>query len=128
MRVILTGAIIITGFVLVFISCSKTSADRLAGYSPCDTTSVGYTRDILPILRQFCYPCHGNGNGSFGAEVNLEGIDTGYLEVQGFGMNGLLVGNVTHAPGYIGMPYGKPMLDSCEINKIVAWVNQNEPR
>ncbi|MDP4148555.1 MAG: hypothetical protein Q8927_04780 [Bacteroidota bacterium] len=128
MRFLLISILVIAGFALVFLGCSKTSADRLSGYTPCDTTAVSYTRDILPIIQQYCYPCHGNGRGAFGAGINLESKDTGYDEMQGWGMNGYLIGNVTHASGYIGMPYGKPMLDSCEINKIIAWVNQNYPR
>jgi hypothetical protein len=31
---------------------------------------------------------------------------------------------VTHAPGFVGMPYGLPKLPDCEVNTIVAWVHQ----
>lgn len=103
--------------------CSKMSADRLAaGMNICDTTHMGYVSDIEPIVQQFCYPCHGNGNTAFSDGVSLQGYDA----LKGWAQAGYLVGTVTHASGYNGMPYGKPMLDPCEINKIIAWVNQGE--
>jgi hypothetical protein len=118
----------IAGACVLWTGCSKTSADRLTGNNnPCDTTIVGYTKDILPILQQFCYSCHGNGNTAFSDGINLEGSDSGYMEVSGWAKGGFVVGNVTYAPGYIGMPYGKPRLDDCEVNKIIAWVNRQFP-
>jgi len=105
--------------------CSKTSADKLvAGGNTCDTTHVGYAKDILPIVQQFCYPCHGSRDTAFSGGLNLEGYDA----LKGWADAGYVVGTVTHASGYNGMPYGKPKLDDCEINMFVAWVNQKEPR
>ena len=49
-----------------------------------------------------------------------------YGELRVYADNGYLVGNVTHAAGYIGMPYGLPKLPACEMNTIVAWVNQGK--
>ena len=103
-----------------FIGCSKTSKDRLAGNTPCDTTSVKYSTDVLPILQDYCYSCHANGNTAGSGGVSLEG----YATAKAYADNGYLAGNVSHAPGYIGMPYGKPKLPDCEVNTIVAWVNQ----
>jgi hypothetical protein len=37
--------------------------------------------------------------------------------------NGDLIGNITHAPGHVPMPYGLPKLPDCEINKFIDWVN-----
>lgn len=128
MRNLLICIILIAGTCLLWISCSKTSADQLTGNSNlCDTTTVGYTKDILPILQDFCYTCHSTANKAFSSGIDLEGKDSGYLEVSGWAMGGYLVGNVTHAPGYVGMPYGKPKLDDCDLNKIIAWVNRNYP-
>jgi mono/diheme cytochrome c family protein len=119
--------IIVAAAFFMWTGCSKTSADKLAGGNSCDTTAVGYVRDILPIMQQFCFSCHGNGHTSFSNGIGLEGSDSGYSEVSGWAMGGYVVGNVTYAHGYIGMPYGKPKLDDCEINKIIAWVNQQYP-
>ena len=122
MRILLFWAVIIGGLVLLETGCTKASADKLAG--TCDTTSVSYARDIVPILRAYCYECHGAGNTAGSNGTLLEGYDN----LKGWALNGYLVGNVTHAPGFIGMPYQRPMLSSCDINKITAWVHQGEPQ
>lgn len=125
MRKILIGIMVLIFAIRLFSGCSKASVDQLTGgANPCDTTHVSYATDIVPILQQFCWPCHSNNNMAFGDLVNLQGNDSGYSEVMGWAEGGFVVGNVTYAPGYIGMPYGKPRLDSCEVNKIVAWVHQ----
>jgi len=92
----------------------------LLNANTCDTTSVRYATDIKNIPQNSCYGCHGNtSNGSSGGIV-LEG----YSNLTKWVINGSLVGNVTHATGYVAMPYGLPKLPDCEVNKIVAWVHQ----
>ena len=113
--------------ILMIGGCSKKSADQLTGGGPCDTSSVSYVRDILPIMQTYCYSCHGNGNTAFSNGVLLEGSDSGYMALSSWASAGYVIGNVTYASGFIGMPYGKPKLGACEINKIVAWVNQQYP-
>ena len=104
---------------MLIVSCTKGSKDVLGG-NVCDTTSVQYAANIVPILQENCYRCHGNGNTSGSGGILLEG----YTNLKKWADNGFLAGNVSHAPGYIGMPYGQPKLPDCEVNKIVAWVNQ----
>ncbi len=112
----------ISFFVLYLSSCSKESEDRLTANNPvtCDTTNVSLSMQVLPILQNNCYSCHGKGNtaGSGGIDLST------YSALKTYANSGYLVGNVTHAPGYVGMPYGLPMLPSCEVNTIVAWVHQ----
>ena len=103
-----------------FIGCSKKSEDKLAPPVPCDTLNVSYQNQIVPILQENCYPCHGNGSTAGSGGINL----ASYVNLKVYADNGFLVGNVTHAPGFVGMPYGKPPLPACEMNTIVAWVNQ----
>jgi hypothetical protein len=40
------------------------------------------------------------------------------------GTKRVLVGNVSHAQGYTGMPYGTPKMADNLVNQIVAWVHQ----
>ena len=103
-----------------FIGCSKKSEDKLAPPVPCDTLNVSYQTQVVSILQENCYPCHGNGSTAGSGGINLNT----YVNLKVYADNGYLVGNVTHAPGYPGMPYGKPPLPACEINTIVAWVHQ----
>jgi mono/diheme cytochrome c family protein len=113
--------LIVAGMLLLIIACSKTSEDKLSGGgNTCDTTSVSYSTDILPILESNCYGCHGSGNTGGSGGISLDG----YSNLKVYADNGFLVGNVRHDAGFVGMPYGLPKLPDCEVNKIVAWVNQ----
>ncbi|MDE3142613.1 MAG: hypothetical protein KGL19_00565 [Bacteroidota bacterium] len=111
------------------ISCSKQSADTLTTTpttpttpvtSQCDTSAVKYSADITSILQNNCYSCHGSGNTGGSGGILLEG----YSNLKIWADNGKLVGNVTHASGFVAMPYGLPKLPDCQVNKIVAWVHQ----
>ena len=114
-------ALLVGGFMLYLAGCAKTSEDKLAGTTTtCDTTNVSYSQQVVPILQSICYNCHGQGNtaGSGGIDLST------YANLKVYALNGYLVGNVRHDPGYVPMPYGLPMLPSCEVNTIVAWVHQ----
>ena len=47
-----------------FIGCSKKSEDKLAPPVPCDTANVSYQNQIVPILQENCYSCHGSGSSA----------------------------------------------------------------
>jgi uncharacterized membrane protein len=111
-----TAGIVMSGT----IGCSKTSEDKLAANTTCDTTSVSYATGVVPILQDNCYGCHGASSNAGSGGIVLEG----YSNLKVYADNGYLSGNISHAPGYIGMPYGKPKLPDCEVNTVVAWVNQ----
>ncbi|HEY4108847.1 hypothetical protein [Puia sp.] len=120
-RKFLLAALLVSGVVLYLAGCSKQSEDKLAGSTiPCDTLNVSYSQQIVPILQSICYNCHGQGNTAGSGGINL----STYTALKVYADNGYLVGNVTHAPGYVGMPYGLPKLPDCEIFTFVAWVNQ----
>jgi len=46
----------------------------------------------------------------------------GYSNLPGWANNGYLAGCVSHAPGFVAMPYLRPKTFGCEVNRIVAWV------
>ena len=100
--------------------CSKDSADKLAAPStPCDTVGVRYSTQIIDILQQNCYSCHSATNYA-ATGVNLDGYDNLSVWVS----NGFLVAAVTQTGSVAPMPEAFPKLPPCEINLIVAWVNQ----
>ena len=107
-------------FFVAVISCSKQSADLLTNTVKCDTSSVKYATDITAILQNNCYSCHGNGSTGGSGGILLQG----YSNLKKWADNSVLIGNVTHASGYVAMPYGLPKLSDCDVNKIVAWVHQ----
>jgi len=107
--------------VVVLASCAKENEQTLSGglNLVCDSTNSKYTANILPILQANCYSCHGNGSTGGSGGISLDG----YANLKPWAANGFLVGNVTHAPGFVGMPFGLPKLSDCDINKILSWVN-----
>lgn len=109
-----------SALVLSFAGCSKESEDKLAASKPCDTTAVSYSTGVVPILQDNCYPCHGANSNAGSGGITLEG----YNNIKSYVNQGYVVGNVTHAAGFVAMPYGKPKLPDCEVNTIVAWVHQ----
>ena len=114
----------------IFTACSKTSEDKLAATTPvntpvttCDTVGMKYSSNIVPILQANCYSCHGNGSTGGSGGISLDG----YANLKKWADNGYLVGNITHASGYVAMPLGGGKLSDCDINKIIAWIHQGEP-
>ena len=106
---------------MLALACSKTNEEELKASSiPCNTDSVSYSKDIVPLFQNYCAGCHGNGNTAGSGGINLDS----YLNLKVYADNGKLVGNVTHAPGFIPMPYGQPKMPDCQVNTIVAWVSQ----
>jgi len=117
----LTGMICL--IMLLVFGCTKQNEETLSdstGTTTCKTDSMSYTSDVVPILQSYCYSCHGNGNTGGSGGINLDG----YTNLKPYADNGKLVGNITHAPGFVPMPYGQPKMPDCEINQIVAWVSQ----
>jgi hypothetical protein len=117
---VLTGIVV---FICLFAGCSKASEDKLAGNLSCDTAGVKYSTQIVTILQQNCYQCHGSNStiGSGGIALYTYGQLKAYVD------NEYLLGEINHATGYIGMPYLLPKLPDCELNTIVAWVNAGAP-
>jgi uncharacterized membrane protein len=106
--------------VVSFAGCSKESEDKLGAAHPCDTTAVSYSTGVVPILQDNCYSCHGANSNAGSGGITLEGYNNIKAQVNA----GYVIGNVTHAAGFVAMPYGKPKLPDCEVNTIVAWVHQ----
>ncbi len=117
---IFKSLILLTLLTLLVWACTYNNEEELygTGLSPCDTTNVSYTADVLPILQQNCYGCHQQQVSSGG--VNLEG----HSRVKTVASNGRLLGAVSHAPGFSPMPKNATKLADCDISKIRRWINQ----
>lgn len=99
----------------------RQGAQNTRNCSTCDTSAYTYSGTISVILETNCTGCHNSANTSGG--VNL----ATYAGAKVVALNGSLVGAVTHAPGYVGMPLNAPMLDDCTITQIEKWVNAGAP-
>ncbi len=132
MKKTILSALIITS---VFVGCYYDKADVInpnAAFIGCDTTKVSYNSTIAPILTDNgCNVCHGSNvaAGEGGGII----LDT-YSGVSASAIAGQLAPAVRQDatcttcvvayPAYEIMPKGGGKLSSCNINKIVAWVNQ----
>ena len=112
-------------FISVLAGCSKTNEEVESKNSQgnsggtagnCDTVYMRYSADVQPILQANCYSCHGNGRSESGVS-----LDT-YNQVKQRAANGSLIGVITHTSGYPAMPFNKPKLPDCDINKIKDWI------
>lgn len=90
----------------------------------CEMDSVSYVKDIVPILEANCYECHNEEEYAKKADGNLlQGYDALKKKVD----KGLVVGNINHEKGFIGMPYRRAKIDSCARLKIMKWVEMGAP-
>lgn len=90
----------------------------------CDTSAISYARDIQPIINASCATsgCHNSsGNSTTG------GLDfTVFSILQADANQALLLNDIEGTPtrGHNTMPLNLTPLSQCQINKMIAWVNQ----
>ena len=115
--------LIFYGLGLITFGCYWDNEETLyPEFEICDTTSVSFSGDIVPILTNNCYNCHSNKNASiFAFDIRLED----HTDVAAVSHS--LVAVVNYEPGYPPMPKGEMKLDSCLINTIEAWINDGFP-
>jgi hypothetical protein len=88
----------------------------------CDTTSVSFSTDIIPILSNNCFSCHSNLNApSFGGGLSFED----HQDVAG--NSDRIIGAINHNEGFLAMPRDGDKLNPCSINLVEAWVNSGAP-
>lgn len=116
MRELKTISIIV--FMLSFTSCYYDVEEMLYPSSECDTSSISYTNDIIPIISDNCYVCH-DKEAKFGNVI----LDS-HTELTKFTPDNRLIGVIKHSAGSIPMPQGAPKLLDCQIEKIEAWIDQ----
>lgn len=96
-------------------SGTDTTGTGSGGSNTCDTVNMTYTGDVLPVIQANCYSCHSN-TASGGVSLNS------YTRLKAQVDNGYLTGVITHASGYVPMPYNGAKLSDCDINKIKDWI------
>lgn len=99
--------------------CASESLEELAPTPiPCDSTvTATYAAVIRPIFNTNCLECH-DGTGPNAGRPDYRT----YAGIKIVADNGLLVGVITHAPGFSKMPKDRAKLPDCEIAKIKQWV------
>ncbi|MEM7370957.1 MAG: c-type cytochrome domain-containing protein [Bacteroidota bacterium] len=83
----------------------------------CDTISLSYATDIVPILQADCISCHTSGDNP-GGEVILNT----YAGVAEVAQDGSLLGSVAHWTGFSKMPRNADPLPDCDIIQLKRWI------
>ncbi len=98
-----------------WIATGATDSGVTCGISPCDSNNFTYSGAIAPLMQKYCIGCHN-------APTSKGGNLTGYADVQNAAVNGKLIGNIKHLPGYNAMPTTGITLSDCEIAQVTKWV------
>ena len=116
---------VLTGIIGIS-SCYNDKADKLYPAPPistCDTTTITFAHDIMPILNASCNVSGGCHDAS-GATTS--GFDfTTYAGIQSQATYAILVNDINFTPTsrHHEMPKSLPKISQCDINKITRWVN-----
>ncbi len=84
----------------------------------CDTLAVSFSKDVMPVMRDYCTVCHSGSNPQGNLSLN------NYNEIKNVSVTGLLVCVIKWNSSCVKMPKGGQKLDACLISKIEAWVHQ----
>lgn len=103
-------------------SCYYDNVEDLYPQPPaCDTSSVTFAGDVMPIINANCFACH-SGSAPSG-NVKLETYDNIVASVN----NGGLMGTIRHESGWSPMPKNGAKLDNCSITKLEIWIADGTP-
>ncbi|MBK6566454.1 MAG: hypothetical protein IPL63_18110 [Saprospiraceae bacterium] len=87
----------------------------------CDVDSISYSRDVVPIITNYCISCHSEA-------LVLGGINlSNYEKVIVYINNGSFQGSIKHQGGFTPMPQNQAKLSKCDISKVETWVANGAP-
>lgn len=89
--------------------------------SGCATDNITYGAIVRPILQGHCTGCHSGTSPSSGIALST------YNQVALIALDGSLNAVITHAAGFIPMPFNQPALSACKIAQIQAWIAAGAP-
>ena len=110
-------------------SCYYDTEEELypdSGSVVCDTTSVSYTTDIVPIMNSKCSysGCHAGANAAAGIPLETYAGVKEYIDAD----KARFISSIIWDGNASNMPKGasSKMID-CNINTIKAWINAGYP-
>lgn len=83
----------------------------------CETTNVSFSQFVQPLIDTHCRGCHSGTVPSGGIDL------TTHTNIQDIALNGNLVEVIKWDNGFSPMPQGGEQLSQCNIDKIVAWID-----
>lgn len=117
-KIVIKHLILCIFFILVILSvnsCTYNNEEDLYPNQNCDTTVIGFKKDILPLIINKCSDCHGEKSPKAG--IRLDSYET----ISVLAASPIFLKVINYESGYKGMPENGKMSD-CNINKITAWV------
>jgi hypothetical protein len=85
----------------------------LATNPVCDTTTVSFSQQLVPIIQDQCISCHIGSAAPLGIDLSThQGVATNIEDI---------IGAISHASGFSPMPAGGNKLSNCDISRFVAW-------
>jgi uncharacterized membrane protein len=110
-------------------SWPDSATDSKPSSSTQSATSVDFSKDVLPILRENCYVCHSGDRPKGGLhldnrEMALKGGSSGRAIVPGNAGQSRLVRRITGMDGKVQMPLGRQPLTAAQIDIIKSWIDQ----
>jgi hypothetical protein len=89
---------------------------------------VDFAHDVIPILKEHCYECHGGHRHEGDFSINTrEAIVDSSSAVPGDSANSYLIEMVTAADPEIRMPKEKPPLSEAAVKKLRDWIDAGLP-
>jgi hypothetical protein len=93
----------------------------LVSMDECDTTTISFTKIVVPIFQNNCYGCH-NPQKPQGS-INLQD----FAKVKSLVDRGIFWKSVNHQTGAIAMPSKDLMLSECELKQLEKWIAAGAP-
>ena len=97
-----------------------------SGSITCDTVSVSYANDIVPIVSAKCSTpgCHAGVNAAAGIPLETHAGVKGFLDTD----KALFISSIIWDGNASNMPKGSSTkMSDCNINTIRAWINAGYP-
>ena len=123
-QLLINKGLVFAGIIAMMLlnSCYYDNVEELYPQTqPCDTTSITFSGNVLPILEANCISCHGGAAPA--GNINLETYDDIVAAVN----NGGLMGTIRHESNWSPMPKNGAKLDDCTITKLEIWIVDGTP-
>jgi hypothetical protein len=90
--------------------------------------TVDFAHDVLPILKEHCFECHGGHRheGDFSINTREAIVDSSFA-VPGDADASYLIEMITTADDAVRMPKDKPPLSEATVQKLREWINAGLP-
>ncbi|MFC2151098.1 hypothetical protein ACFLSE_01110 [Bacteroidota bacterium] len=120
LKYILVGKVLILTFIInYFSSCTYDNEEDLLKDFQCDTVGIVYN-DLTYIFSDNCADCH--NETLFYRDIKMNTIENVRISIN----TDRVLPAIKHE-GQYKMPFERPKLSDCDIEKIEAWINAGMP-